>query len=159
MDPPRVGHTPESAAPACRRIVLAAPDAEESRAGAASLFRTAEWLVAALRARPDWLLTTNTRHFTPKVARSTGLKICTAQQVLERVQILRGRMRCSAELAPSVLIASSASMRIPAIVTGGIRGAMLLTTCYQIFVMVKAVGVVAMPIFREIVPGVVAICP
>ena len=34
-------------------------------------------LVSALKAAPDWLLTTNTRHFTPQVVARTGLKIAT----------------------------------------------------------------------------------
>ena len=34
-------------------------------------------LVSALNASPDWLLTTNARHFTPQVAARTGLKITT----------------------------------------------------------------------------------
>lgn len=32
-------------------------------------------LVSAIRSRPDWLLTNNTKHFTPAVARRTGLRI------------------------------------------------------------------------------------
>ncbi|MBI4602167.1 MAG: PIN domain-containing protein [Planctomycetes bacterium] len=32
-------------------------------------------LVSATRARPDWLLTHNTKHFTPRVAARTGLRI------------------------------------------------------------------------------------
>ena len=34
-------------------------------------------LVAALRARPDWVVTSNTRHFSAEVASRTGLRICT----------------------------------------------------------------------------------
>jgi hypothetical protein len=34
-------------------------------------------LLSALKARPDWLLTHNTKHFTPQVAKRTGLKIGT----------------------------------------------------------------------------------
>jgi len=44
-------------------------------------------LVAALKVTPDWRVTTNTRHFSPEVARRTGLKICTPKQVMERIQI------------------------------------------------------------------------
>ena len=32
-------------------------------------------LLSAMNARPDWLLTHNTRHFTPTVAHRTGLRI------------------------------------------------------------------------------------
>jgi hypothetical protein len=34
-------------------------------------------LLSAKNARPDWLLTHNTKHFTPAVARRTGLRIAT----------------------------------------------------------------------------------
>lgn len=45
-------------------------------------------LVSALKASPDWLLTTNTRHFTPEVAARTGLKITTPQAFLQSLTIL-----------------------------------------------------------------------
>jgi predicted nucleic acid-binding protein len=34
-------------------------------------------LLSAMAARPDWLLTNNTDHFTPTVAQATGLRIAT----------------------------------------------------------------------------------
>jgi hypothetical protein len=34
-------------------------------------------LLSAIEARPDWLLTHNTKHFTPQVAAATGLRIAT----------------------------------------------------------------------------------
>lgn len=34
-------------------------------------------LLSAMTAKPDWLLTHNTKHFTPSVARNTGLRIAT----------------------------------------------------------------------------------
>lgn len=34
-------------------------------------------LLSAMRAAPDWLLTHNTKHFTPQVAKRTGLRIAT----------------------------------------------------------------------------------
>jgi predicted nucleic acid-binding protein len=34
-------------------------------------------LLSAIASRPDWLLTHNTKHFTPAVARITGLRIAT----------------------------------------------------------------------------------
>lgn len=34
-------------------------------------------LLSAVASRPDWLLTHNTKHFTPSVARRTGLRIAT----------------------------------------------------------------------------------
>jgi hypothetical protein len=45
-------------------------------------------LVSALKASPDWLLTTNTRHFTPQVAARIGLKIATPQAFLQSLIIL-----------------------------------------------------------------------
>ena len=32
-------------------------------------------LLSAIQAKPDWLLTRNTKHFTPQVAKRTGLQI------------------------------------------------------------------------------------
>ena len=34
-------------------------------------------LLSAMAAKPDWLLTNNTKHFTPSVAQRTGLRIAT----------------------------------------------------------------------------------
>jgi hypothetical protein len=34
-------------------------------------------LLLAMKAVPDWLLTHNTKHFTPQVAKRTGLRIAT----------------------------------------------------------------------------------
>lgn len=34
-------------------------------------------LLSAIRAQPDWLLTHNTKHFTPQVAKKAGLRIAT----------------------------------------------------------------------------------
>lgn len=45
-------------------------------------------LVSALKASPDWLLTTNISHFTPEVAARTGLKITTPQAFLQSLTIL-----------------------------------------------------------------------
>lgn len=45
-------------------------------------------LVSALKASPDWLLTTNTHHFTAQVATRTGLKISTPQVFLQSLTIL-----------------------------------------------------------------------
>jgi hypothetical protein len=45
-------------------------------------------LVSALKASPDWLLTTNTRHFTPQVAARTGLKIAAPHVFLQSLTIL-----------------------------------------------------------------------
>jgi hypothetical protein len=45
-------------------------------------------LVSALRAAPDWFLTTNTRHFTAQVAARTQLKIITPQEFIRGLSIL-----------------------------------------------------------------------
>jgi hypothetical protein len=45
-------------------------------------------LVSALKAAPDWLLTTNTRHFTKQVALRTQLKIVTPQEFMTGVRVL-----------------------------------------------------------------------
>lgn len=39
-------------------------------------------LVTAIKARPDWLVTSNTEHFSPAVAARTGLRIVTPHQFL-----------------------------------------------------------------------------
>jgi hypothetical protein len=45
-------------------------------------------LVSALKAAPDWFLTTNTRHFTRQVALRTQLKILTPQQFITSIRVL-----------------------------------------------------------------------
>lgn len=40
-------------------------------------------LVTAIKARPDWLVTANTEHFTAEVARRTGLRIVTPPAFLK----------------------------------------------------------------------------
>lgn len=45
-------------------------------------------LASAVRAKPDYLVTSNTRHFTAGVARRTGLKIVTPQHLIARVTIV-----------------------------------------------------------------------
>jgi hypothetical protein len=44
-------------------------------------------LVAALRARPDWLVTTNTRHFSAGVASRTALRICTPKALIAGLRL------------------------------------------------------------------------
>ena len=39
-------------------------------------------LVTAIKAQPDWLVTSNTEHFTPDVAVRTGLRIVTPHEFL-----------------------------------------------------------------------------
>ncbi len=46
-------------------------------------------LISAIHANPDWLLTHNTKHFTPQVARRTGLQIGTpAKFFLQLSQVI-----------------------------------------------------------------------
>ena len=45
-------------------------------------------LVSAVKASPDWLLTTNTRHFTPQVAARTGVKLAIPHAFMQSLTIL-----------------------------------------------------------------------
>ena len=45
-------------------------------------------LVSALKAAPDWFLTTNTRHFTKQLALRTQLNIITPQEFLTSIRVL-----------------------------------------------------------------------
>jgi hypothetical protein len=47
-------------------------------------------LLSAMASRTDWLLTHNTKHFTPAVAERTGVRIATPQQFF---QTLSGLLR------------------------------------------------------------------
>jgi hypothetical protein len=49
-------------------------------------------LLSAIASRPDWLLTHNVKHFTPVVARRTGLRIATPVEFFrEFSRVLPGR--------------------------------------------------------------------
>jgi hypothetical protein len=41
-------------------------------------------LRSAIAAAPDWVVTTNTRHFTPEVARRCSIKITTPHELVRR---------------------------------------------------------------------------
>jgi hypothetical protein len=45
-------------------------------------------LVSALKAAPDWFLTTNTRHFNKQVALRTQLRIATPQDFVSEIKVL-----------------------------------------------------------------------
>lgn len=45
-------------------------------------------LISAMAARPDWLLTNNTEHFTPSVAQRTGLRIATPAEFFRTLSSL-----------------------------------------------------------------------
>ena len=61
--PEMVPYPEEAAVMRSRHIISHAPDVPV--------------LLSAINARPGWLLTHNTKHFTPTVAEATGLKIAT----------------------------------------------------------------------------------
>jgi hypothetical protein len=44
--------------------------------------------VSALKAAPDWFLTTNTRHFNKQVALRTQLRISTPQDFVSDIKVL-----------------------------------------------------------------------
>jgi predicted nucleic acid-binding protein len=44
--------------------------------------------LSAIAARPDWLLSNNTKHFTPAVAQQTGLRIATPSQFFRTLSTL-----------------------------------------------------------------------
>lgn len=44
-------------------------------------------VVSAILARPDWVLSTNTRHWSSELAARTGLQIATPQQFLEHLAL------------------------------------------------------------------------
>jgi predicted nucleic acid-binding protein len=51
-------------------------------------------LLSAIASRPDWLLTHNTKHFTPAVARKTGLRIATPAEFFRALsKSLTGEIR------------------------------------------------------------------
>ncbi|MDX6457253.1 MAG: hypothetical protein QOE55_950, partial [Acidobacteriaceae bacterium] len=45
-------------------------------------------LLSAIAAQPDWLLSHNTKHFTPAVAERTGLRIATPMQFFRTLSTL-----------------------------------------------------------------------
>ena len=60
-------------------VLVAYPGQEEVKAARHLIRHAADVpvLLSAIACRPDWLLTHNTKHFTPAVARRTGLRIAT----------------------------------------------------------------------------------
>ncbi len=47
-------------------------------------------LLSAIASKPDWLLTHNTKHFTPAVAKRTGLRIATPTEFFRTLSFLFG---------------------------------------------------------------------
>ena len=68
------------------------PPVEEVRANRKIIRHEADVpvLLSAMKAKPDWLLTHNTKHFTPAVTQRTGLRIATPVEFFE---VLSGLLR------------------------------------------------------------------
>jgi predicted nucleic acid-binding protein len=66
------------------------PDVDLVRANRAIIRHEADVpvLLSAIAAKPDWLLTHNTKHFTPTVAQRTGLRIATPVEFFEMLSSL-----------------------------------------------------------------------
>ena len=66
------------------------PDAESVQANRHLIRHASDVpvLLSAMAAKPDWLLTHNTKHFTQAVARRTGLRIATPVEFFETLSSL-----------------------------------------------------------------------
>jgi hypothetical protein len=66
------------------------PDLETVRANRSLIRHEADLpvLLSAISARPDWLLTNNTEHFTPSVSQTTGLRIATPVEFFQTLSSL-----------------------------------------------------------------------
>jgi len=73
-----------------RPEVIAYPDAEAVRASRRIIRHEADVpvLLSAIAAKPDWLLTHNTKHFSPTVAERTGLRIATPVEFFQTLSAL-----------------------------------------------------------------------
>ena len=73
-----------------RPEVIAFPDADAVRTNRSIIRHEADVpvLLSAIAAKPDWLLTHNTKHFTPTVAQLTGLRIATPVEFFETLSSL-----------------------------------------------------------------------
>lgn len=73
-----------------RPEVVAYPDANAVRTNRSIIRHEADVpvLLSAMAAKPDWLLTHNTKHFTPAVAQRTGLRIATPVEFFETLSSL-----------------------------------------------------------------------
>jgi hypothetical protein len=69
---------------------IAYPDADMVQANRHLIRHASEVpvLLSAMAAEPDWLLSHNTKHFTPAVARRTGLRIATPVEFFETLSSL-----------------------------------------------------------------------
>ena len=66
------------------------PDADSVQANRHLIRHAADVpvLLSAMAAKPDWLLTNNTKHFTPAVAQRTGLRIATPVEFFKTLSSL-----------------------------------------------------------------------
>jgi len=73
-----------------RPEVVAFPDVDAIQANRRIIRHEADVpvLLSAMVAKPDWLLTRNTKHFTPAVAERTGLRIATPTEFFETLAAL-----------------------------------------------------------------------
>jgi predicted nucleic acid-binding protein len=73
-----------------RPEMIAYPDADAVRTNRSIIRHEADVpvLLSAIAAKPDWLLTHNTKHFTPTVTRQTGLRIATPVEFFETLSSL-----------------------------------------------------------------------
>ena len=73
-----------------RPEIVPYPDAESVQANRRIIRHEADVpvLLSAMAAKPDWLLTHNTKHFTPTVAERTGLRIATPMEFFETLSAL-----------------------------------------------------------------------
>ena len=73
-----------------RPEVIPHPETEAVRANRRIIRHEADVpvLLSAIAAKPDWLLTHNTKHFTPTVAERTGLRIATPAEFFETLAAL-----------------------------------------------------------------------
>lgn len=66
-------------------VPLAAPQEITAASRIIHHLNDAPVLAAAINARPDWLLSNNTEHFTPTVAQRTGLRIATPYEFFRAI--------------------------------------------------------------------------
>jgi predicted nucleic acid-binding protein len=73
-----------------RPEVIPYPDADAVRASRRLIRHAADMpvLLSAIAARPDWLLTHNTKHFTQAVAQRSGLRIATPAEFFKTLSSL-----------------------------------------------------------------------
>jgi hypothetical protein len=73
-----------------RPELIAYPDADSVHANRHLIRHASDVpvLLSAMAAKPDWLLSHNTKHFTPAVAKRTGLRIATPVEFFQTLSSL-----------------------------------------------------------------------